>query len=232
VVDLGCGNGEFVEMLRERGVDARGVDADAEMVRRLRARGTPVVEQDVLAYMAERPAESVDGVFAGHLVEHLPYATLLALLRDTYRALTPGGVIVLATPDPRSLYAHLEMYHRHFGHVSFYDPRLLCFFLTEAGFGSTEWGSNPSPVHPASPLFGAHRIEALGLRPPLQKRNLLHRMVQGLRTAWAYLLLRPYLDRIDANLRALAERLDAIDRPFECYAVGRKQAADERSPST
>ena len=129
VVDLGCGIGDFVEMLAKQGIEAVGVDSDPTAVQHMRERGMPVVDQDVLAYLDELAPGSVDGIFASHLVEHLPYDRVLELARLAYRALSPGGVLVLATPDPRSLYAHLEMFYLHFGHVSFYHPRLLCFFL-------------------------------------------------------------------------------------------------------
>jgi SAM-dependent methyltransferase len=230
VVDLGCGNGEFVEMLSERGIDAVGVDADPEMVRRLQERGTPVVEQDVLAYMAGLPALSIDGVFAAHLVEHLPYRAVLQLVQDAYRALRPGGTIVLVAPDPRSLYAHLEMYYQHFGHVGFYDPRLLCFFLEQAGFAAAEYGSNASPVHPESPLLGLPEIEPVEVHLPVWKKGPLHRLLRSLRMAVAYLFLNPYLDRIDANFRHLKQLMSAIDRPFECYARARKPETADGTP--
>lgn len=230
VVDLGCGNGEFVEMLNERGVDAVGVDADPEMVHHLRERGTAVVEQDVLAYMADLPALSIDGVFAAHLVEHLPYEAVLHLVRDAYRALQPGGAIVLVAPDPRSLYAHLEMYYQHFGHVSFYDPRLLCFFLEQVGFVAAEYGSNASLVHPASPLLGLPEIEPVEVYLPVWKKGPLHRLLRSLRMAVARFLLNPYLDRIDANFRHLKQLMSAVDRPFECYARARKPKTEGGVP--
>jgi SAM-dependent methyltransferase len=232
VIDLGCGNGEFVEMLGERGIDAVGVDADPEMVRHMRERGTPVVERDVMAYMADLPALSIDGVFAAHLVEHLPYRAVLQLARDAYRALRPGGVIVLVAPDPRSLYAHLEMFYRHFGHVGFYDPRLLCFFLEQGGFVATEYGSNASPVHPASPLLGLPEIEPVEVSLPVWEKGPLHRLLRGLRMAIAYLFLNPYLDRIDANFRHLKQLMSAVDRPFECYARARKPGTEDGMPGT
>ena len=135
VVDLGCGLGDFVELLVAQGIDAVGVDSDPLAVQTMRKDGIPIVHADAIAYLQTSSPESVDGIYAGHFVEHLPPDKVLDLVRLSYQALKPGGIIVLTTPDPRSLYAQQEMFYQHFGHVRLYHPRLLCFFLEHVGFG-------------------------------------------------------------------------------------------------
>jgi SAM-dependent methyltransferase len=144
VLDLGCGSGDFLELLAEQGIAGFGVDADPQCCADARARGLTVAEQDVLDYLRTAAPEQFDGVFCAHLVEHLPYEAVLELVRGALRVLRPGGRVVLATPNARSLFAHLEMFHRHFGHVSFYHPELLRFFLQHAGFTQLETGTNAS----------------------------------------------------------------------------------------
>jgi SAM-dependent methyltransferase len=154
VLDLGCGDGDFVALLRERSVDVLGVDSDPKTYAAAVANGLPVVLADVFDYLAGLEPESIDGIFSAHLVEHLPYERAMSLIESAFRVLRPGGVIVLATPDTRTIFSHLEMFYLHFGHVSFYHPRLLCFLLEHAGFTGAELGANPET---ASPLLAAAR---------------------------------------------------------------------------
>src|SRR5438874_5983548 len=80
VLDLGCGRGEFLALLRDAGVEARGVDADADMVAFARGEGLEVTQGDALDHLSSLPDESLGGVFCAQLVEHLPPAVLLRLL--------------------------------------------------------------------------------------------------------------------------------------------------------
>jgi SAM-dependent methyltransferase len=143
VADLGCGGGDFVQLLNESGAEAFGVDSDPKQCDSLRERGIPVVEQDVLEFLRAAKERSLDGIYSAHLVEHLPYASVLELIRLSYRALSPGGRLILATPNPRSPMSHLELFHLHFGHEAFYHPRLLMFFMDYCGFENLEEGENP-----------------------------------------------------------------------------------------
>lgn len=243
VIDVGCGDGDFVELLREQGVDAFGVDNDPIAVRQLRERQVPVVEADVVNYLRSLEPGSLDGVFAAHLVEHLPYQAVYEMLHHAHRALKPDGRIVLTTPNARALVSHLEMYWLHFGHVAFYHPRLLCFFLHQAGFRDETWGENPAPAHP---LFGEPSpYEFLGdqfKRPvdwaALPAEKELSGWRRTLRARFTRLLglddiVRQANDRLrqlaaQANLaHAEIDRLNAIvdrvDRPFECYATAIKK---------
>jgi SAM-dependent methyltransferase len=258
VVDLGCGEGEFVALLLEQGIEATGVDSDAKVSAAAQARGLPVVQQDVFDYLAEAPAASVDGIFCAHLVEHLPYPQVIELAERAYRILRPGGRFVLATPDVRSLYTHLESFYLHFGHVSFYHPRLLCFFLERAGFAQAEYGVNPAT---ASPLLSQAQVlaqqsprqtEGPGPRlsylreiPP-QGRSPLRRLSSRVKNWLARWLVLPLTDNLDAavdeRLTLLHERLALLDRdllelaqslqslngPYECYATVLKPGPDGR----
>jgi SAM-dependent methyltransferase len=170
VVDLGSGDGDFVALLVERGHEALGVDSDPSIVARAREAGLPVVEADVFDWLeaeaaaveaGERP--SWDGFFSAHLVEHLPYQKVLELCIQAHRLLRPGGVIVLATPNVAAIHAHLDGYYKHFGHVTFYHPDLLSFFLTHSGFEITESGANervPSTLFfPVLRQLNEHQVE-------------------------------------------------------------------------
>jgi len=151
VLDLACGDGDFVEMLTEQGILATGIDFDPNACEAMQTRGLDVVCQDVLEYLEQVEPESIDGIFSAHLVEHLTYRQTLRMLELSLRVLKPGGVILLVTPNVRSMYAHLESFYKHFGHVSFYHPELLCFFFDYVGFVDPQMGENPRM---AKPLWG------------------------------------------------------------------------------
>lgn len=149
VVDLGCGDGDFVALLIEQGHDALGVDGDSRAAQRVRDRGLPVAESNVFPWLTGEVAAveagtspAWDGIFCAHLVEHLPYERVLELCHQSARILRPGGVIILATPNVAAIHAHLDGYYKHFGHVTFYHPDLLSFFLDHSGFEVTEAGAN------------------------------------------------------------------------------------------
>lgn len=164
VVDLACGDADFVGMLVERGTEVVGVDSDDKAFVAAQAAGLPVVKQDVFEWLAEQPDASFDGVFSAHLIEHLPYPKVIELIEQSYRILQPGGIIVLATPNARSLFSHLEMFYTHFGHITFYHPRLVSFFLDRAGFVEAQFGEN---LQTASPLLA--QAQAL-----LQRSDILN----------------------------------------------------------
>lgn len=134
VLDVGCGRGEWLELLRERGLQARGIDRNAAMIARCRAQGLDVTHADVVDALAAISPASVDVVSALHLVEHLDFPALVAVLRQAARVLRPGGVLLLETPNPehpetaaRDFY--LDPTHRHP-----LPPALLSFLVEAAEF--------------------------------------------------------------------------------------------------
>ena len=249
VIDLGCGDGDFVRMLMERGVQVTGVDSDAKALAAAQQAGLPVVQEDVFQYLKKVPAASVDGIFCAHLVEHVAYDQVIELVRLSFAALAPGGVLILATPDVRSLYSHLEMFYLHFGHISFYHPRLLCFFMDHAGFTGTQYGTNPRT---ASPMLCETRSLAENTdhdqvhfprEIPSQGNSLVHRLSYSLKRRLARWLVLPFLDEmansinleIDLtrkDLQNLAVSIQSLNGPFECYALAHKPPLSIAAPAT
>jgi SAM-dependent methyltransferase len=100
VVDLGCGRGEFLELLRGQGTPATGVDSEAAMVERCRRRGLDVAQADIFDYLSRFPDESLDGLFAGQVLEHLSPARVFDLLLLCADKLEPGGLMIAETVNP------------------------------------------------------------------------------------------------------------------------------------
>jgi O-antigen chain-terminating methyltransferase len=151
VVELGCGRGEFLELAGEAGVEASGVDNNREMLGACRDRGLTVEEADLGSYLQKMPEESLGGIFAAQVIEHLPPALLRRILTDCHRTLRKGGRLVLETVNPKSLLAFVDFY-RDLTHQKPIHPETLEFLLRACGF--VEVGIQfVSPVNERAKLF-------------------------------------------------------------------------------
>lgn len=103
VLDIGCGRGEWLEVLKSEGVKARGLDSNRVQVDWCRERGLEVEEADALKQLRALPDASLNAVTAFHVVEHLEFETLLALLYEIIRVLRPGGLVIFETPNPENV---------------------------------------------------------------------------------------------------------------------------------
>lgn len=134
ILDLGSGRGEWLEVLAERGYRGRGVDLNREMLKESQARGHEVVEADVLDYLKAQESGSFAAISSMHLVEHLPYATLVELLDEALRVLRPGGVLILETPNPENVRVGSCMFYMDPTHLNPIPPLLLQWLVQVHGF--------------------------------------------------------------------------------------------------
>lgn len=151
VLDAGCGRGEFLELLRDHGVSACGIDLNHEMVEECRTRGLAVDEGDLLSYLRRRPNESLGGIFASQVVEHLQPDYLLAVLDAAFSVLRPGSKIVLETINVASWSAFFQSFVRDITHTRPLHPETLQYLITASGFQSVEL-SFKSPCAPQNKL--------------------------------------------------------------------------------
>ena len=134
VVDLGCGRGEFLEILKSRGVRARGIDLNEEMVEVCRARGLDATAGDALRLFAALDDSSVGGVFSAQVVEHLQPPYLARLLETIAHKVRPGGLVVLETINPACWVAFFESFVRDVTHVWPLHPDTLQYLMRASGF--------------------------------------------------------------------------------------------------
>ena len=134
VIDVGCGRGEFIDLLNTHGIPARGIDLNHEMAELCRARGLDVVEADAVSYLETLPDESLGGIFAAQVVEHLEPSYLLRLLDLSFAKLQPGGTLVLETLNPACWTAFFESYIRDITHRWPLHPETLKYLVTASGF--------------------------------------------------------------------------------------------------
>ncbi len=137
VLDIGCGRGELLGLLREAGVEARGIDADADMVAYARGDGLEVVQADLVEYLEGLSADSLGAIFMGQVVEHLPAPTLVHALRLAAAKLRPGGVLIAETINPLSPIA-LRNYFADLTHAQPLVPETLELLACQSGFAQTE----------------------------------------------------------------------------------------------
>jgi len=137
LLDLGCGRGEWLELLKEKGCLAKGVDVNGVAVRQCRERGLDVVEADCLEYLRGIARNSLDAVTGFHLIEHLPFKAVVALFDEALAALKSGGMIILETPNPTNILVSAYDFYRDPGHLRPLHPDTVDFLAENRGFVRT-----------------------------------------------------------------------------------------------
>lgn len=136
VVDLGCGRGEFLELMKEHGIAATGVDLYKPFVDECLSQGLEVHHGDAIKYLEQ--CESVDGIFAGQLVEHMKTAQILHLCQRAYEKLEKGGCLIIETPNPMSLAIFTHAFYIDPSHNKPVHPLTLQYFMQKSGFSNTQ----------------------------------------------------------------------------------------------
>jgi len=137
VLDIGCGRGEFLELLRDSGIGGRGIDSNEDMVAFCRSRGLDVERIDAITYLDGLEDKSLDGVFLDQVVEHLRPDYMVKLLGLCYKKLKYGHHIVVETVNPLSFYS-LANFYIDLTHVRPVHPETLRFLLGAVGFREVE----------------------------------------------------------------------------------------------
>ena len=149
IIDLGCGRGEWLELLKDGGLHAQGVESNRLMFERTRTRGLDVVNADALAHLRSLPDSSLNAVTAFHFVEHLTFVTLVELIDQTLRVLRPGGLLIVETPNPKNLVVGACNFNSDPTHNKPLFPETLKFILSQRGFTYTRIEYiNPAPGSP------------------------------------------------------------------------------------
>lgn len=134
VLDLGCGRGEWLELLCENGFDPMGVDLDDGMLAACRERQLKTACADAITFLKEVEDQSVAIVSAFHLVEHIEFSDLQILVSEAERALKPGGLLILETPNPENILVGTSSFYLDPTHRRPIPPSLLNFLVQTAQF--------------------------------------------------------------------------------------------------
>jgi 2-polyprenyl-3-methyl-5-hydroxy-6-metoxy-1,4-benzoquinol methylase len=134
VLDLGCGRGEFLSLLKENEIPVEGVDLNEQMIELCRGKGLDCEKADILDKLTEAEDNSLGGVFSSQVIEHMPPDYLKRVVELAYSKLAPSGYIVLETVNPTSVFALVQIYYLDLSHQKPIHPQALKFLLEDTGF--------------------------------------------------------------------------------------------------
>jgi SAM-dependent methyltransferase len=182
VLDVGCGRGEFLDLLRADGTPARGLDLNHDMVEVCRERGLEVVEGDLVGYLDSLQDGALGGLIAIQVVEHLEPSYLMRALDLAYHKLRPGSRVVLETINPACWFAFFASYIRDLTHVRPIHPETLQYLLTASGFerATIEWRSPYPAAEKLLPVARAAEDESPGAKDLRDTINMNVERLNGL----------------------------------------------------
>ena len=133
-IDLGCGRGEWLELLQVEGFAAQGVDLDEGMLAACHALSLPALRGDALEYLGALADASQAVVSGFHIAEHIAFADLQTLVSEALRVLKPGGLLILETPNPENIVVGSNSFYLDPTHKSPLPSKLLSFLAEHYGF--------------------------------------------------------------------------------------------------
>lgn len=144
VLDLGCGRGEWLELLHDEGLIGRGIDLNEFMVAECVERKLEVTQADVIEHLSTLPSDSHGAITAFQVIEHLPFPILVKLFAESLRVLRPGGICIFETPNPDNVQVGSNRFYSDPTHVHPLPSGFTKFVMATTGFKRLE----VLPLHP------------------------------------------------------------------------------------
>ncbi len=138
ILDIGCGRGEWLELLKENNYSAKGIDLNRTMVQECRDRGLDVIEADVIEFLKKQKPYTFSAITGLHIIEHLPLKKLVQFLDESLRTLKPGGIVLFETPNPENVLVGATFFHIDPTHGNPLHPLTMEFLLEQRGFQDIE----------------------------------------------------------------------------------------------
>jgi len=145
-LDLGCGRGEWLELMREVGIESVGVEQNQMLAAACKAKNLQIIEADFVTFLEQSPPDHWRLVTGFHVIEHLGWPAWYGCLRHIHRALSPGGMVILETPNPDNLLTAANRFYLDPTHRHPLPDALLVFAAKSVGFASVEI----LPLHPVT----------------------------------------------------------------------------------
>lgn len=137
-LDLGCGRGEWLELLSEKRIPTLGVDIDTGMLEACTNLNLSFIQKDIFEFLQSASDESYHIISSFHVVEHLPFPLLQQLVEEAHRILKPGGLLILETPNPENLFMGAACFYVDPTHQRPLYPPLLAFLPQYYGYSRTK----------------------------------------------------------------------------------------------
>jgi len=138
ILDVGCGRGEWLELLKAEGFEARGVDMNGVLVEECLKRGLDVIEADAIRFLRQIPDQTLGAVTGFHIIEHLPFDLMITLMDESMRVLKPGGMVIFETPNPQNILVGACDFYQDPTHIKPLHPFSQRFLLEYRGFSRSE----------------------------------------------------------------------------------------------
>ena len=238
VLDLGCGSGIFLDVLRKNGINACGVERDPVIAEYGRGMGLEIITDDALEFL-HKTTLRFDGIYCSHFVEHLPFEVVQKLISLLARVLEDNGILVLVFPDPESIRSQLLGFWRDPEHVRFYHPELVTSLAQSVGL-RCEWSSyDEQPHHIVSFEEQPPEIDVLpelSIRTPSEDYSWRQRILAlfGLVSTGKHKVVQDDLFALREDIRQLTEKQNRIlnqlkDRTDSLWAVNRTWAWNDNA---
>lgn len=133
-LDLACGRGEWITLLKERDVNVLGVDINPFFVNECRASGLEVICEDVFTFLQSNSKSDYDFISSFHFIEHLPFERIILFLKLAYSKLKPGGLFLIETPNCGNLIVGASTFNIDPTHISPLHPDYCKFLFEFIGF--------------------------------------------------------------------------------------------------
>ena len=138
ILDVGCGRGEWLELLKDNNYKAKGIDLNAIMVSLSQGFGLDTKKIDVIEHLKLLEDESLSMITGFHIIEHLPFNILMDMYKECYRVLQKGGMIIFETPNPENLLVSAHYFYTDPTHINPLVPATTQFLVEYSGFQDIE----------------------------------------------------------------------------------------------
>jgi len=227
-IDLGCGRGEWLELLKEQRVSAEGIDLDDDMLSACRAQGLKVATGDAVAYLQSLPNNSRSLISGFHIAEHLSLDDLKILVEESLRVLKPAGLLILEAPNTENLVVGTSSFYLDPTHQRPLPSQLLTFLTDYFGFARSKLLRLQEPALLRDELTPVSLFNVLSAVSPdyaviaqkqgdanvLARFDTLFNQDYGLSLAILASRYQAHLNDVERQVQFLTARIDKIWRLF------------------
>ena len=179
VLDIGCGRGEFLELLLENGISAKGIDISSDFVDLCLENNLPVEKIDMFAFLEKAPDNSIGGIFCSQVVEHLTPQDMILFIKLAHQKLESGAPLVIETINPKNLVAVSNWFYMDLSHVRPVHPETLSFILEQECFNVNEVIYTDPNTEQQIPSLEISGVEANQLNEFNYKIKLVNEILYG-----------------------------------------------------